>query len=150
MAAVRKQDPATVKELLAYMFTIIRAAQKFEDPAWRNYDEAFREKAAATGNHKWSAIDTLIYNRIFTGHAKKLHIASASSYHNANSAPAHSLLAISPMPQGPHANPPPPKHPALMPSAPARSDCLTGYPATIETSANFSTCALSVRATILE
>ena len=32
MAAVHKQDPAAVKELLAYMFTIIRAAQEFEDP----------------------------------------------------------------------------------------------------------------------
>ena len=62
MAAVHKQDPAAVKELLAYMFTIIQAAQEFEDPAWRNYDEAFREKAATTGNCKWSAIDTLIYN----------------------------------------------------------------------------------------
>jgi hypothetical protein len=48
MAAVHKQDPPAVNELLAYMFTIIRASQEFEDPAWRNYDEAFREKAAAT------------------------------------------------------------------------------------------------------
>ena len=71
MAAVHKQDPPAVKKLLAYMFTIIRAAQKFEDPAWQNYDEAFREKAAATGNRKWSVIGTLIYNWIFTGHAKK-------------------------------------------------------------------------------
>ena len=67
MAAVHKQDQGAVKELLAYMFTIIR---EFKDPAWRNYDEAFREKAAATGNRKWSEIDTLIYNRIFTGHAR--------------------------------------------------------------------------------
>ena len=56
MAAVYKQDPAAVKELLAYMFTIIRAAQVFEDPAWRNYDKAFHENAAATGNRKWSEI----------------------------------------------------------------------------------------------
>jgi hypothetical protein len=52
MAAVHKQDPPAVNELLAYMFTIIRASQEFEDPAWRNYDEAFREKAAATGKQQ--------------------------------------------------------------------------------------------------
>ena len=68
--------------MLAYMFTIIRAAQEFEDPAWKNY-EAFHEKAAATGNRKWLAIDTLIYNQIFTGHTKKLQIAPSSSSHNA-------------------------------------------------------------------
>ena len=62
MAAVHKQDPPAVKELLYYMFTIIRTAQEFEDPAWRNYDKAFCKKAAATGNHKSSAIDTFIYN----------------------------------------------------------------------------------------
>ncbi len=124
MAAVHKQDPPAVNELLAYMFTIIRASQEFEDPAWRNYDEAFREKATATGNRKWSAIDTLIYNRSFTGHAKKLqvHIAPSSSSHNSNPSLARSLPAISPMPQGPYADPPPPKRPALSPSAPARSD----------------------------
>ena len=50
------------------MFTIIRAAQVFEDPAWRNYDETCREKAAATGNYKWSEIDGLIYN--LTGYSQ--------------------------------------------------------------------------------
>ena len=59
MAAVHKQDPGAIKKLLAYMFTIIRAAQEFEDPAWRNYDEAFRKKAAATGNRKWSEVNPL-------------------------------------------------------------------------------------------
>ena len=122
MAAVHKQDPPAVKELLAYMFTIIRAAQEFEDPAWKNYDEAFREKAAATGNRKWSAIDTLIYNRVFTGHAKKIQIAPSSGSHNAITTPARSLPAITPMPQGSYADLPPTKRPALSPSAPARSD----------------------------
>ena len=55
MAAIHKQNPPAVKELLAYMFTIIKAAQDFKDPSWRNYDKVFRKKAT----------DTLIYNRIF-------------------------------------------------------------------------------------
>ena len=58
MAAVQKQEPEASNELLAYMFTIIRAAQEFADPAWRSYDKAFWEKAATTGNHKWSEIDS--------------------------------------------------------------------------------------------
>ena len=112
-----KQAPGATNELLVYMFTIIRAAQEFEDPAWRSYDEAFREKAAATGNCKWSEIDSLIYNRVFTGHAKKVAI---SSYNNINSRssdlprPSHST--------GQHAyysDAPPPKHPA---PNPPRSD----------------------------
>ena len=65
MAAVQQHNPGAINELLAYIFTIIRVAQEFEDPAWRSYDEAFREKAAATGNHKWSEINSLIYNRVF-------------------------------------------------------------------------------------
>ena len=58
----------------ANLYVIIRAAQEFEDPVWRSYDEAFHEKAAATGNKKWSEIDTHIYNQLFTGHARKVDI----------------------------------------------------------------------------
>ena len=111
--------------LLAYMFTIIRAAQEFEDPAWRNYDEAFHEKAAATGNPKWSEIDTLIYNRIFTGHAKKLALPSPGSPYGSNPTHTYTPPAASPMPQGQYTDLPPPKCPAPMSSSlssPARID----------------------------
>ena len=79
MAAVQQHHPGAINELLAYMFTIIRAAQEFEDPAWRSYSEAFREKVAATGNRKWSEIDLLIYNRVFTGHARKIPSSSSTT-----------------------------------------------------------------------
>ena len=110
MAAVQQHDPGAVNELLAYMFTIIRAAQEFEDPAWRSYDEAFREKAAATGNRKWSEIDSLIYNRVFTGHARK----TPSSFSSTPTSrpmdppgPSHS-----PVQHTYYYDPPPPKRPA--------------------------------------
>ena len=90
-------------------------------PCLENY-EAFHEKAAATGNRKWSAIDTRIYNRIFTGHVKKFQIAPSSSSHNTITTPARSLPAITPMPKGSYADSPPTKCPALLPSAPARSN----------------------------
>ena len=48
------------------------AYQEYEHPQWRNYNEAFRDKAATTGNRKWSVIDSHLYNQIFTGRARKL------------------------------------------------------------------------------
>ena len=49
----------------ANLYVIIRAAQEFEDPVWRSYDEAFREKAAATGNNglKLTLISTISYSQ---------------------------------------------------------------------------------------
>ena len=61
---------------MAYMTTIIRAQIEFEDPAWRTYDEPYRDKAATPGNRKWSEIDPHLYNKIFTGWAKKMAICS--------------------------------------------------------------------------
>ena len=74
LAALCQQHPSAIQEMLAYMLIIIRAAQEFEDQVWRSYDKTFREKAAATGNKKWSEIDTHIYNQLFTGHARKVAI----------------------------------------------------------------------------
>ena len=99
MAAVQKQEPEAINERLAYMFTIIRAAQESEEPAWRSYDEAFREKAAATGNRKWSDIDSLIYTTEFSQ-------ATLRKLPPAWPAP---VLQIH------HSSPPPPKRPALNP-----------------------------------
>ena len=90
----------------------IRAAQEFEDPAWRNYDEAFREKSAATGNRKWSEIDSLIYNRVFTGHAKKIPISSPGPRHSDFPGPLPT-----PAQHIYYSDPPPPKCPAPMPPA---------------------------------
>ena len=44
MVVINQQYPIVTNELFAYMFTIIRAAQEFEDPALRRYDKAFHEK----------------------------------------------------------------------------------------------------------
>ena len=69
IAVVAKKHPDMVPEMLAHMLIVMRAQREYEEPAWRLYDEAFRDKAAATGNRKWSQIDTHIYNQIFTGRA---------------------------------------------------------------------------------
>ena len=56
--------------------TIMRAQIEFEDPAWSKYDEAYRDKAASTGNRKWSTIDPHHYNQPFTGRVKMISLCS--------------------------------------------------------------------------
>ena len=72
LGVMSKKHPSAVPQMLAYMLTIIRVAQEFEDPAWILYDAAYRDKAAATKNRKWSQIDAGLYNLVFTGQARKL------------------------------------------------------------------------------
>ena len=76
VAVLAKRHPEIIGDMMAYMITIMRAQIEFEDPAWRTYDEAYRDKAATTGNRKWSEIDPHLYNKIFTGRAKKMAICS--------------------------------------------------------------------------
>ena len=71
IAVVAKKHPDMVPEMLAYMLIVLRAQREYEEPAWRLYDGAFWDKAAATGNRKWSQINMHIYNQIFTGRARK-------------------------------------------------------------------------------
>ena len=74
VAVMAKQYP---DDMMAYMITIMRAQIEFEDPWWRKYDEAYRDKAASTGNRKWSSIDAHFYNQLFTGRARKVPLWSS-------------------------------------------------------------------------
>ena len=84
VAILSTKFPEAVPDLMAYMLSIIWAYQKYEHPQWRNYNEAFRDKAATTGNRKWSVIDSHLSNQIFTGKAHKLPVCThcgASMHH---------------------------------------------------------------------
>ena len=50
VAILSTKFPEAVPDLMAYMLSIIWAYQEYEHPKWCNYDEAFRDKAATTGN----------------------------------------------------------------------------------------------------
>ena len=63
--------PKSVPELMAYMITILRASQDFEDPAWITYDLAFRRQAAATNNRQWSRLNPTLYSICTAGKARK-------------------------------------------------------------------------------
>jgi len=73
-----KRYPETVADLMAYLSLIVQAHQDYEDPVWQRYDEAFRDKAAATGNRKWSSLDPHLYNKICAGRARKVCLDTSS------------------------------------------------------------------------
>ena len=49
MSALAERFPNCVPGLMSHLLTVLRADAKFEDPAWRVYNESFREKMAAKG-----------------------------------------------------------------------------------------------------
>ena len=63
----KKHPQHAVPEMLAYMLTIIRAAQEIEDPALILYGAAYRDKTVV-----WSYINPGLYNQVLTGRACKL------------------------------------------------------------------------------
>ena len=46
------KNPETVPELVAYLVCILRTSQGFGGLAWLNYDSAFYQQAATTGNRQ--------------------------------------------------------------------------------------------------
>ena len=74
IAAVVAKHPSMVNELLAYMLTIIKASQQYDGLHWRAYDTHYRISAAASGNTRWSQLDTDLYTRFFMGRAKLIEI----------------------------------------------------------------------------
>ena len=69
---MHKKFPDKVPNMIAYMLTIVRAQQEFEDPGWRIYDHNYRLKAAASGNQNRAELDPHLYSQCFTGRAKKV------------------------------------------------------------------------------
>ena len=60
-------DPALIPELMAYMYTIVRASQDFGGTSWVNYDTVFRRQAAATGMTAWSRVNGTLHHICFNG-----------------------------------------------------------------------------------
>ena len=58
--------PALIPELMAYMATIVRVSQDYPGLAWVRYDAAFRQRAALTGDTRWSTINPTLYTICFT------------------------------------------------------------------------------------
>ena len=57
VAVLASKNPEYLPSVMAYLLTILRAQQEYEDPPWRVYDESFRDMAASTGLKDWSKPD---------------------------------------------------------------------------------------------
>lgn len=71
VGAMSKVHPTGVPGLMAHMITVMKAYTEVEDPAWRIYDEAFREKMAATGCKLWQGMDVQLYQEVCAGRLRK-------------------------------------------------------------------------------
>ena len=49
---------------MSHMITVLKAYAEVEEPAWWEYDEAFREKMASTGNRSWKGMDVSLYQEL--------------------------------------------------------------------------------------
>ena len=50
---------------------VLRAYVEVEEPGWRLYDEAFRDKMASTGVRSWSGMDVKVYQEVCGGRSKR-------------------------------------------------------------------------------
>lgn len=96
IAIMHQKFPDKVPKMIAYMLTLLRAQQEFEDPGCQIYDHNYRLKAAASGNQNWAELDPHLYSQCFTGRAKKVAAcAKCNSFRHAQEdCPHGSLLAI--------------------------------------------------------
>ena len=79
-AALVSAHPSAILELLAYNLTIIKASQQYDGLLWRSYDVNYRVAAvAASGNQKWSRLDTDLFTRFFTGRARLCSMCGSGS-----------------------------------------------------------------------
>ena len=66
-ATMSKQYPNCAPGFLSHLLIVLKA---FNDPAWREYDEAFREKMASTGQKAWAGMDLALYQELCASRQK--------------------------------------------------------------------------------
>ena len=63
-AAMSKHYPDCTMGFMSHLLIVLKVFNEVEHPAWREYDEAYREKMAATGNKSWAGMDVALYQEI--------------------------------------------------------------------------------------
>lgn len=63
-AAMSQSFPDCTPGFMSHMITVLKAYAEVEEPAWWEYDEAFREKMASTGNRSWEGMDVSLYQEL--------------------------------------------------------------------------------------
>jgi len=59
--------PESTPGMVSHMLVVVRAYLEVEEPDWCLYDEALREKMAATGMRWWKGVDVRIYQETCGG-----------------------------------------------------------------------------------
>lgn len=77
VGAMAKEHPGSIPGFMAHLVTVLKTYVEVEDPAWRQYDEAYREKMAATGCKLWEGMDVQLHQEICAARQRKLTPASA-------------------------------------------------------------------------
>ena len=70
-AVMAAAHPTSTPGFMAHMLTVLKAYTEVEDPARRVYDEAFREKMAATGCKTWGGMDVQLYQEVCAGKLRR-------------------------------------------------------------------------------
>ena len=70
VAVLVQKYPQCTPHMMAYLATIVRCQRRFEGMGWVLYDTAYRRRAAKQKDLNWSAIDSSLFNTLFTGRAK--------------------------------------------------------------------------------
>ena len=70
--AVMASNGHNIVHMCAYFSVILKASREFSGNMWAIYDANYRQKAEATRNKDWSAIDTTYFSQCFTGKARKV------------------------------------------------------------------------------
>ena len=59
-----QHHPDCTMGFMSHMLTVLKAFNDAEHPAWREYNEPFREKMASTGKKSWSGMDITLYQEL--------------------------------------------------------------------------------------
>ena len=65
------QCPQVVRELMAYMATIVKCSRDFEEIAWALYNRAYRRQMAQTKDLRWSWLNPTLFSLCFAGKARR-------------------------------------------------------------------------------
>ena len=72
MAVMAAKKSENITHMCAYFNTILKASKEYTADWWRLYDFHYRQQAAALHNTDWSVVDSSLFSRCFTGHARKI------------------------------------------------------------------------------
>ena len=66
-AAMAQKFPDCTAGFTSHILVVFKAYEEVEEPAWRLYDEAYREKMASTVVRWWQGVDVQVYQETCGG-----------------------------------------------------------------------------------